>query len=290
MADTTDTTSVTIPEGQQAVHTLKISRGKIDRVNVTLGSFEIFSISSGAMKLCGAVVQGKYADGDYTLTSYINPAQKMLFVELTLPDGGVVSRGTSAFTEYTTISVTESKDGVVVESDLRYEDVAVAEYKLTETEPAKNAYSKKFYNIVSSFSDATSDRLFAFTAVSKFVGSGTMAVRYKEAGAAEWTVVEATLVPEATAVSEEDYYKAEITGLKAGTKYEYQIGKKDSTSANDWSVSYTFTTAEEKVKEFSFIAIGACSRDEPQPKLAPPTMMSPATTFLGKSLSMSSIQ
>ena len=46
VADTTDTTSVTIPEGQQAVHTLKISRGKIDRVNVTLSSFEIFSISN----------------------------------------------------------------------------------------------------------------------------------------------------------------------------------------------------------------------------------------------------
>ena len=35
---------------------------------------------------------------------------------------------------------------------------------------------------------------------------------------------------------------------------------------------------------------GACSREEPQPKFQPPTMMSPSFTFLTKSLSMSSMQ
>ena len=38
------------------------------------------------------------------------------------------------------------------------------------------------------------------------------------------------------------------------------------------------------------MARGACSRLEPQPKLAPPTMMSPGWTFFTKSGSMSSIQ
>ena len=35
---------------------------------------------------------------------------------------------------------------------------------------------------------------------------------------------------------------------------------------------------------------GACSREEPQPKLAPATMMSPSSTVEAKSASMSSIQ
>ena len=40
----------------------------------------------------------------------------------------------------------------------------------------------------------------------------------------------------------------------------------------------------------ALMAIGACSRDEPQPKFSPATMMSPAFTFLTKPASISSIQ
>ena len=40
----------------------------------------------------------------------------------------------------------------------------------------------------------------------------------------------------------------------------------------------------------ALIAIGACSREEPQPKFLPPTMISPSLTFLTKSLSISSMQ
>ena len=38
------------------------------------------------------------------------------------------------------------------------------------------------------------------------------------------------------------------------------------------------------------IAIGACSREDPQPKFRPPTMMSPAATFFANVVSMSSMQ
>ena len=40
----------------------------------------------------------------------------------------------------------------------------------------------------------------------------------------------------------------------------------------------------------SLMAIGACSRDEPQPKFLPATMMSPALTRFTKVLSRSSMQ
>ena len=40
----------------------------------------------------------------------------------------------------------------------------------------------------------------------------------------------------------------------------------------------------------ALMAMGACSREEPQPKLSSATMMSPFFTFFTKSLSMSSMQ
>ena len=40
----------------------------------------------------------------------------------------------------------------------------------------------------------------------------------------------------------------------------------------------------------AFRAMGACSRDEPQPKFLPATTTSPGFTFFTKSLSMSSMQ
>ena len=40
----------------------------------------------------------------------------------------------------------------------------------------------------------------------------------------------------------------------------------------------------------ALMATGACSREEPQPKFSPPTMMSPALTRVTNVLSMSSMQ
>ena len=40
----------------------------------------------------------------------------------------------------------------------------------------------------------------------------------------------------------------------------------------------------------ALMAIGACSREEPQPKFLPPTMMSPALTSFAKVSSMSTMQ
>ncbi len=246
-------TDISIPEGKQAVYTAKIDRANIDRVAFKLGKTEMFSITSGAMKLCNSIVQGKYTEGEYLLTMYINPAQRMFLVEVTLPDGGTVVRGTSEIEDYSNVTISASKNYLVTDVDVKYEEISIADYKIEETEPADN---KNFYNFVSSFSDASHDRLFAFTAEEKFVGNGTMAVKYREKGATEWIVVDAIKSEEKTAVAGEDYFKAEITGLKADTAYEYQIGKKGSTSSAHWSEIFSFTTAKETIDEFSFIAIG----------------------------------
>ena len=48
------------------------------------------------------------------------------------------------------------------------------------------------------------------------------------------------------------FYKAEITGLEAGTKYEYRIGSK---SQDDFSEFYTFETEAENIEAFSVIGV-----------------------------------
>ncbi|MBR2387176.1 MAG: metallophosphoesterase family protein [Clostridia bacterium] len=246
-------TEIEIPEGKQAVYTAKINRARIDKVAFKLGKTEMFSITSAAMKICESIVQGKYAEGEYFLTMYINPTQQMFLVEVTLPGGGTVVKGTSEIEDYSNVTISASKVGLVSDVALKYENINVADYKVNENEPAD---PKNFYNFVSSFNDASHDRLFAFTADEKFVGKGSMAVRYREKGAADWTVVDAVKAEEKTAVPEIDYFKAEITGLKADTAYEYQIGKKGSTSSAQWSKVFSFTTAKEELDEFSFIAVG----------------------------------
>ena len=249
-------TEIDIPKGSQAIYTAKIDRAHTDRVAFKLGSVEMFSITSGAMKACNSVVQGKYTEGVYYLTMYINPAQQMFTVEVTLPDSGTVVRGTSAIEDYSVVSVAASKSYIVSDATVRYEPISVTDYEIIETEPQNTATSKNFYNIVNSFGNAASDRLFAFTAAKGFIGNNDMELKYREKGSSEWIRVTATRTEEKTIVPDEDYFKVEITGLKADTAYEYQIGKKGSTAQNHWSEVFTFTTAKETVDEFSFIAIG----------------------------------
>ena len=251
-------TDISIPDGKQAIYTAKMNRERTDRVTFKLGATEVFSITSGAMKIYGAIVQGKYGEGEYIFKLSINPTQKMFLVEVTLPDGGTVCRGVSDFENYSNVSIVSSKN-IVSDVSVKYEDISVADYTIVETEPADN---KNFYNFVSSFSDASKDRLFAFTASEKFVGNGTMAVRYRVAGESEWIAVDAVKSEEATVVSGEDYFKAELSDLQPDTKYEYQIGKKGSTSAEHWSDVFSFTTAKEELDEFSFIAVGDTQGDQ----------------------------
>ena len=48
------------------------------------------------------------------------------------------------------------------------------------------------------------------------------------------------------------YYKADITGLEAGTTYTYKIG---DTVKNKWYGPFEFTTKDAQVDAFSFIGV-----------------------------------
>lgn len=245
--------TISIPSGKQAIYTAKVTHVAGERTVVKLGDSELFNISDTAMKVCGGQVYGTYGEGVYGIKLYINPTQKMLLAEITLPDGGVVRRGTYDRVTGSAVSISAMDANNVKDVAVAYESISVADYTVTNREPSGNS---KIYNIVSSFSDAQTNRLFAWTAKASFIGSDAMAVKYREKGAGEWLTVDATKTAEPTNVSAEDYFKAEISGLRADTEYEYKVGKKNSTADTDWSDTYNFTTAPEKIKEFSFIAFG----------------------------------
>ena len=250
-------TTLEIAEGKQAVVTAKVTRTGSENASIKLGTTEIFFISGKTMKLCNSTVSGEYGAGEYTVTAYINPAQKMTTVEVTLPDGGVVRRGTHEITG-DVISVNAIKASVISDVSVTYENISVAEYTIVETEPNDTVFEKaKLRNLSVSFDDPATTRLFAFTGVKKFVkNDAAIALNYREKGATEWITVDAVRMEEDPNVDEYDYFKVDLTGLNPGTEYEYQIGKKGSTSTSNWSEIYTFKTAEKNVKDFEFIAIG----------------------------------
>ena len=73
--------------------------------------------------------------------------------------------------------------------------------------------SENIYNIVSSFDDPATSRLFSWTANAEFVGDDGMVLRYRRhKGPIAWSVVEAERVAE---LSGEVFFKAELTGLSS---------------------------------------------------------------------------
>ena len=252
-----DEEMLNIPAGRQAVYTAKLTYANGDNFSLMFGTQELFSIADGTMKIGGTKAEGSYGVGDYTVVAYINPTQQMVIVEVTLPDGGIVRRGASGLLGGTSVSISTNNPDNVVETSIKYKAILASNYELVTTEPTVSGFAANVYNLVSSFSEASSDRLFAWTASAEYIGSDAMAIKYREKGAADWTTVDATRTVENTKVDAEDYFKAEIKDLKANTEYEYMIGKKESSDTeNDWSKIYTFTTASQNVGDFQFIAIG----------------------------------
>ncbi len=249
-------TPINVPNGKQAIYTAKIDHVLGEHTIVHLGGAEIFNISDTAMKVCGGQVQGAYGTGEYGIKLYINPTQTMALAEITLPDGGIVRRGSHDRLGGSDISISSTDTDNVSGESVTYESVTTSGYTMTDTEPAITSFGSKVYNLVSSFGNAQTDRLFAWTAKASYIGSGTMALKYREKGQNTWTKVDAVKSTEPTEVADEDYFKVEISGLRADTEYEYKIGKVGGSSTTDWSEIYSFTTAREDIKEFSFIAIG----------------------------------
>ena len=256
-ASTVSSTELSIPNGKQAVYECKINYKSGETSSVKLGNTEIFSISNSGIKLCNAAVSGVYGVGEYSVKAYINPTQKMVCVEVTLLDGGVLRRGTYEMLGGNIVNVLSPKADNVSGVQVNYVDITVKNYQAVGVEPTYTGFQSNVYNLVTSFDDACTTRNFAWTAKASFVGNFAMAIKYRVDGTDEWTTVDAVKAVENTAIASEDYFKAELRNLSPDTEYEYKIGKKNSSDEkNDWSHSYYFTTAKENVTDFSFVAIG----------------------------------
>ena len=252
-----DKQSFVIPHSNAAIYTCTVDYTEGDEVSVKLGEHELLSLSGDVLRLCDAKVYGSYTDGKYSFTLSVAPILKMVYTEIILPDGGVLRRG-RADIDMTADSITAycNNDGVLLDCNLSLEGVSENYYELRTVEPMNFGFNKNVYNIITSFDDASTTRLFAWTANAYFVLERPMAVRYRVAGTSEWSVADATKVTENTEVEKEDYYKASITGLTPDTEYEYSIGIKDSTDEeSSWSTIYLFKTAASEVGDFTFLAI-----------------------------------
>ena len=252
------TTTLNITDGKQAVYECDINYSAGSKTAIKLGDVTIFSICDAGMIAGTKGVNGSFTTGTYKLKAYINPEQKLVSVEIVKPDGGVVRRGTYQMLGGNTVDAYSNKASNISNVKVSYADITVNEYSITQDEPMYSGVSANIYNIITSFNEAQTTRNFAWTAKTSFIGSGTMAVKYRVAGSAgSWTVVDAVKETERYEVADEDYFKCDVSGLTADTTYEYKIGKKGSTDeTNDWTEAFTFKTAPNEIKNFSFIAIG----------------------------------
>ena len=239
-----DTKSVNILSGEQALYTVALNYVTGTTLTVKLGSTQLFTLSDAGLNILDTDIKGTYGAGDYTVYVCINPAQNMTMVEVKLPDGGVLRRGTYGKTSGASIVASANGEERIRSTSLKYENLTLNSYELVTTEPEADGFAANVYNLMNSFSDAMSSRLFAWTAKAEFIGDRTMAIKYRVKGASEWTVTDAYKLDEPTPYADEDYFKADISGLTPASEYEYKIGVKGSTDeVNEWSKSYFFTTA-----------------------------------------------
>ena len=249
-------TEISIPNGKQAVYSCLLAYDGAC-ANVKMGDVSLFRLFKDEISFFGFATAGSYGSGIYGVTVTVNPTQKMLLVEVELPGGGTIRRATNRkFSDASTIDVYSSSTGNVTGANIRYTDITLNNYTLNTSEPQYVGFGANVFNLVTSFTDARYDRAFAWTALESFIGSKAMAVKYRVAGASDWTVADGIKETESLA-NGQDYFKADISGLTANTTYEYKIGVKDSDDeTNHWSKTYTFRTAPTTVDEFSFIAVG----------------------------------
>ena len=218
---------------------------------------ELLRFHCGTLTI-GGIVEGIFPAGEYPVQIDLNLPQKNALVTITLPDGREIRRGDSQLlgnaqqissltfmsTEGCAFSLTETTTPA---TDLR-------QYNLPQ-QPAESAFDSLAWNLTSSFdADGKTTRSFAWTAIPSLT---EMAVRYAPsttfAETGQFFLTEAAAeAPTETANQQFLYYKADLTNLSPGTEYTYQIG---DIEANQWSPSYTFTTEEDDLEDFSFLVI-----------------------------------
>lgn len=241
---------------QITTYTADITHAKRGRSVLKMDGAEVFSLNSSKLRLCNAQIKGDYAEGNYSVKVVANPLQKIMYVELTLSDGGTVRRGIPCYNKPVSFVWYCDNYDAVSNEKTEYSTAETRDYTLVTVEPTVQGFGSKVYNLVSSFDDPATTRLLAWTAEPAFVGGVGMSVKYRVKGESDWQEVAAKRMTEKSLVSNEDYYKVDITGLSAGTEYEYKIGVNKTDDANKWSKTYTFKTAESKIGDFKFVAIG----------------------------------
>jgi len=250
------TTEITVGKDQQAIYTAEVDYSGNGKVMLKYGGNELFCIENGNLKVGGKVVLGSYGAGTYQIESVINPDCEMLTVTVVSPDGEIVRRGFYTLLGGNAMNCFITGESKVVASDVTYESYTVNEYTLTTKEPVYTGTDAKIYNLVTSFNEAQTTRNFAWTAKSSFIGNAPMALKYRKVGAVDWITVDAVQEAEAVNTADEDYFKCDISNLSPDTEYEYKLGKKDSDKDTDWTRTFQFRTAKEKIDEFTFVAVG----------------------------------
>ena len=250
------TTQLIPIENKQLIYEADIDYSGEGKVSFKLGSKEIIAISETQVKMCGKGLQTSYAAGTYKLRTLINAEQRMLTTKLTMPDGSVAIRSYYALLGSDTMYAYASGGNSVKNITMKSDSVTPNEYILDPAEPTYDDFRSKVYNLVTSFDVAQTTRNFAWTAKTSYLENVGMVLQYRPVGSDIWTSVDAVKEVEAYNTPDEDYFKCDITNLQPGTAYEYRIGKKGSTSDDDWSPEYRFETAPEKIDSFSFIAVG----------------------------------
>ena len=238
---------------QSGVYTASVKYDPSDKIALNLGNKEIFSLNNNIMKLCGSQVDGSYGEGTYTVKVKVNTVQQMLMVEVKLPDGEpfygrTVMRGTYDLITKNSASYTITAWGyddtdVDAVGEIQYTTITKDAEGVPEDEVA-GLNDPVIADLVTSFSDARTTRLFNWTNTTNAAMTFRYTVKDKEA----WTTVG---VPVAGDHGSKFFFKTEITGLNPGTTYTYQIGRDDT-----WSNSYEFTTASNFGSSFTFAALG----------------------------------
>ena len=252
-----DDMNIQIPLGKQAIYTASVTYAEGETAVLTLGDAELFAAGGGCLRLCGSRVRGEYAPGTYGVCVTINSVNQLVMVEVTLIDGGTLRRGTFALLGGDMICWSVTAEGAVTREAVCFTD-AVRE----ENEAVVRESYEGVYNLVTSFDDACTTRLFAWTAADSFVqGQDGMVLRYRAMGETAWRQVDARHPDQMAPNPGEVYFKADLTGLMADTEYEYKLCLRGAENGEGESGIYTFRTAPAEVGDFSFVAVGDTQGD-----------------------------
>ena len=245
-----------IASTQQALYTAEVEYTGIGKVELLYSTMQLFYIENGVLKVGSKLTGGTYEKGTYKIDAIINPTQKMLTVKVTLPDGGIITRGFNELNGGSSMDYYIIGASKVKKSSVTFEDFTPNTYSVPSSVPSYTGMDLNIYNIVTSFDIAQTTRNFAFTVAASFVGANdSIALKYRKVGDTDWATILAIKEEELVETADEDYYKCDLTGLSADTEYEYIIGKLNG-SDTEWTSPIKFKTAAEEIDEFTFIAIG----------------------------------